>query len=75
MTNVMSNDNFISTVKRFMASKPGRMPTYGGRLSTQTLKTLPTSCFFSFSLLSLFLDRLTKVVCVFSSISALGKYD
>ena len=66
---------FTSTVKRFMASKPGRMPTYGGRLSTETLKTLPISCFFYFSLLSLFLDRLTKVVCVFSSISALGTYD
>ena len=39
-----------TTMKRLMASKPSRVLTYGRRFSTQTLKSSPTSCFFSSAL-------------------------
>ena len=35
---------YISIIKKLMISKPGKVLTYGKRFSTQTLKSLPTSC-------------------------------
>ena len=55
---------YITTITRFMVSKPGRVLTYGSRFITQTLKLSRIFCFFS-SFLVLFLDELAKDIWKF----------